>query len=263
MASSSAFVATDIQTLSKDESVAFIQGKPHGDVPTVFDASARGLEPPLTPSDDHEIIYLPYLGEEQMPQIIGLIEKELSEPYIIFTYRYFVNQWPHLSLISSYSHPDPTLLPVGVIVSKLDRHLKGKRLQRGYIAMLSVKNQWRGRGIAKKLVQMNLEKMVDDGAQEIVLETEADNSAALCLYERLGFIREKRLFRFYLNGKDSFRLVLPIPDVAQEGAPFSVEDPSTHVGGSLKYPAEPPPHHQHQQRVGMLGWDEIDDDDIQ
>lgn len=45
-------------------------------------------------------------------------------------------------------------------------------------------------------------------AKQVVLETEYDNSAALGLYESLGFIREKRLYRFYLNGKDAFRLVL-------------------------------------------------------
>ena len=46
---------------------------------------------------------------------------------------------------------------------------------------------------------------------QVVLETEFDNFAALSLYESLGFIREKRLFRFYLNGKDAFRLVLEMP----------------------------------------------------
>lgn len=45
---------------------------------------------------------------------------------------------------------------------------------------------------------------------EIVLETEADNVSALAFYDKLGFIREKRLHRFYLNGKDAFRLVLPL-----------------------------------------------------
>ena len=44
-----------------------------------------------------------------------------------------------------------------------------------------------------------------------MLETEYDNSAALSLYESLGFMREKRLYRFYLNGKDAFRLVLVVP----------------------------------------------------
>lgn len=77
--------------------------------------------------------------------------------------------------------------------------------------------------------------MVQRQAQEVVLETEVDNTAALHLYESLGFIREKRLHRYYLNGErtlslaplplcpsappysdthpgnDSFRLVLPIP----------------------------------------------------
>ena len=34
--------------------------------------------------------------------------------------------------------------------------------------------------------------------------------AALGLYTSLGVVREKRLHRFYLNGKDAFRLVLPL-----------------------------------------------------
>ena len=48
------------------------------------------------------------------------------------------------------------------------------------------------------------------GVRQVVLETEFDNAAALSLYESLGFIREKRLYRFYLNGKDAFRLVLVV-----------------------------------------------------
>lgn len=60
---------------------------------------------------------------------------------------------------------------------------------------------------------------------QIVLETEFDNSAALALYESLGFIREKRLYRFYLNGKDAFRLVLSVPQ------PYS-DDGSDTTGSS-------------------------------
>lgn len=41
------------------------------------------------------------------------------------------------------------------------------------------------------------------GADEIVLETEYDNGPSLALYEALGFVREKRLHRFYSNGKDA------------------------------------------------------------
>ena len=51
---------------------------------------------------------------------------------------------------------------------------------------------------------------------QVVLETEFDNSAALSFYESLGFIREKRLYRFYLNGKDAFRLVLEVPPANEQ-----------------------------------------------
>ena len=40
--------------------------------------------------------------------------------------------------------------------------------------------------------------MVADGADEVVLETEITNEPALGLYENLGFVRDKRLFQYYL-----------------------------------------------------------------
>lgn len=47
------------------------------------------------------------------------------------------------------------------------------------------------------------------------------NKGALALYGRLGFIRAKRLFRYYLNGVDAFRLKLlfprPEPNYSEEG----------------------------------------------
>ncbi len=37
-----------------------------------------------------------YKNETQLDGVIRLIEKDLSEPYSIFTYRYFINNWPSL-----------------------------------------------------------------------------------------------------------------------------------------------------------------------
>ncbi|KAG6331907.1 hypothetical protein ID866_7183 [Astraeus odoratus] len=67
----------------------------------------------------------------------------------------------------------------------------------------------------------NLKYRENQSTHQVVLETEYDNVAALALYESLGFIREKRLYRFYLNGKDAFRLVLAIPpDEDQVSSPY-------------------------------------------
>ena len=58
------------------------------------------------------------------------------------------------------------------------------------------------------LVMKAIAAMVADGADEVVLETEITNEPALRLYENLGFVRDKRLFRYYLNGVDALRLKL-------------------------------------------------------
>merc|ERR1711978_747197 len=86
----------------------------------------------------------------------------------------------------------------GAIVCKLDLHKKVTR--RGYIAMLAVDQSFRKRKIGSTLVQKAIEAMVEEEAEEVVLETEITNKPALRLYEALGFVRDKRLFRYYLNG---------------------------------------------------------------
>lgn len=49
------------------------------------------------------IKYLNYESEAQMKDIMSLITKDLSEPYSIYTYRYFIHNWPELSfLVSNY-----------------------------------------------------------------------------------------------------------------------------------------------------------------
>ena len=56
-----------------------------------------------------------------------------------------------------------------------------------------------------------LEEMQAQGAEECVLEVESTNVGALGLYQNLGFIRDKRLERYYLSGNDAFRMKLLFP----------------------------------------------------
>lgn len=58
--------------------------------------------------------------------------------------------------------------------------------------------------------------MVANDCNEIVLETEVTNMAALSLYQNLGFIRDKYLHRYYLNGEDAYRLKLWFGDAFVE-----------------------------------------------
>lgn len=111
---------------------------------------------------------------------------------------------------------------IGAIVCKLDLHKK--MVRRGYIAMLAVDENYRKKKIGSSLVLRAIKAMIEGDADEVinqnsfqihkhflfqvVLETEITNKAALQLYENLGFVRDKRLFRYYLNGVDALRLKL-------------------------------------------------------
>ncbi|ERF69772.1 N-alpha-acetyltransferase 30 [Endocarpon pusillum Z07020] len=139
---------------------------------------------------------------EYVPKIRQLISKDLSEPYSIYVYRYFLYQWGNLCFMAMDDEDNLA----GVVVSKLEPHRGGPL--RGYIAMLATKDSYRGKGIATALVRMALDAMIARNADEVALETEETNSAAMKLYERLGFLRSKKLHRYYLNGNSAYRLVL-------------------------------------------------------
>ncbi|XP_032594036.1 N-alpha-acetyltransferase 30A [Drosophila grimshawi] len=155
------------------------------------------LEPAISAD---EIVYKEYEAEHQMHDIMRLIQAELSEPYSIYTYRYFIYNWPKLCFLASHDNQY-----VGAIVCKLDMHMN---VRRGYIAMLAVRKEYRKLKIGTRLVTKAIEAMLADNADEVVLETEMRNEPALRLYENLGFVRDKRLFRYYLNGVDALRLKL-------------------------------------------------------
>ncbi|XP_062010437.1 N-alpha-acetyltransferase MAK3 [Rosa rugosa] len=160
-----------------------------------------------------EIEYVSYEGEDHLPLIMGLVDKELSEPYSIFTYRYFVYLWPQLCFLAFHRGKC-----VGTVVCKMGEH---RNTYRGYIAMLVVIDSYRGKGIATQLVTRSIQVMMESGCEEVTLEAEVTNKGALALYGRLGFIRAKRLFRYYLNGVDAFRLKLlfPRPDLHSPTSP--------------------------------------------
>ncbi|XP_032625102.1 N-alpha-acetyltransferase 30 isoform X1 [Chelonoidis abingdonii] len=163
--------------------------------------SLKGSGTDSPPEEDLTIRYVRYESELQMPDIMRLITKDLSEPYSIYTYRYFIHNWPQLCFLAMVGEEC-----VGAIVCKLDMHKK--MFRRGYIAMLAVDSKYRRKGIGTDLVKKAIYAMVEGDCDEVVLETEITNKSALKLYENLGFVRDKRLFRYYLNGVDALRLKL-------------------------------------------------------
>ncbi|KAK7745991.1 N-alpha-acetyltransferase 30 [Cytospora paraplurivora] len=162
-----------------------------------------------------ELKYIQYshgLEAQYLPAIRALISKDLSEPYSIYVYR-----------------PDDSSL-IGVIVCKLETHSShSPPTRRGYIAMLAVSSSFRGQGVATALVKRAIDAMADRNADEVVLETEETNIPAMRLYERLGFLRSKKLHRYYLNGNSAYRLVLLLKSVDPDSATdFALDEHERH-----------------------------------
>ncbi|OAA54484.1 Acyl-CoA N-acyltransferase [Niveomyces insectorum RCEF 264] len=166
-----------------------------------------------------ELKYIRYehdLEHQYLPAIRALISRDLSEPYSIYVYRYFLCQWSHLCFMA-LDPVDSSL--VGVVVCKLETHAShSPPTRRGYIAMLAVSACHRGHGVATALVKRAIDAMAERQADEVVLETEETNIPAIRLYERLGFLRSKKLHRYYLNGSSAYRLVLLLKSVDPDAA---------------------------------------------
>ena len=147
--------------------------------------------------------------ERQMATVMGIVDAELSEPYSVFTYRYFIKNWPELCVLAHLRGEC-----IGVVICKLDQH---RESHRGYVGMLVVTKPHRNLKLGSALVARALRVMRAAGADECVLEVESTNKGALRLYENLGFIRDKRLERYYLSGNDAYRmkLLFPLPETPE------------------------------------------------
>lgn len=115
----------------------------------IIDDALENLENTLNTQDhspQDEINIVSYESELQMPEIMRLIQKDLSEPYSIYTYRYFIHNWPKLCFLAKHEGKC-----IGAIVCKLDMHRNV--VKRGYIAMLAVDEKYRSRKIGSRLAQ--------------------------------------------------------------------------------------------------------------
>lgn len=129
--------------------------------------------------EDNKIDYIPYTDESMLKDVHKLVSKDLSEPYSVFTYRYFLHNWPNLCICAyateNVDKNDEREMKterklIGTIVCKLENN--ENNIQSGYIAMLAVDVNYRKRGIGMKLVYAGIDNMISMGCREVILETE-------------------------------------------------------------------------------------------
>ena len=135
--------------------------------------------------------------------------KYLSEPYPIYTYIYFLDLFPDCTILcydKKKKDEKNDYFVAGAIVGNINR--KPNKVQ-GYIAMLAVEEEYRKRGLGRKMVELLMDTFKKSyRVNEISIETEVDNFPALGLYESLGFVRTKMYINYYFNANNAYKLKL-------------------------------------------------------
>ena len=171
------------------------------------EAVKKSLDTKLYETSD--FLFKTYPGNHQRQRIIELMTKYLSEPYPVYTYMYFLDLYPDCTILcydKNKKDEKNELYVCGAIVGNINKKESKKQ---GYIAMLAVEEEYRKRGLGKKMVELlidiykNIYKV-----DEISIETEFDNYAALNLYESFGFVRTKMYLNYYFNANNAYKLKL-------------------------------------------------------
>ena len=154
-------------------------------------------------------LFKTYKGNHQRERIIELMTKYLSEPYPVYTYMYFLDLFPDCTILcydKNKKTENNELFICGAVVGNINR--KPNKIQ-GYIAMLAVENEYRKKGLGKKMVELLIDIFKKSyKVNEISIETEVDNYAALGLYESFGFVRTKMYINYYFNANNAYKLKL-------------------------------------------------------
>ncbi len=141
---------------------------------------------------------------EDLAEIIGINMISLREHYPEYFWRDHLRLWGKAFLVAELGGRI-----VGYIMTRVERSIGhfGSLIPRklGHIVSIAVLPQFRRRGIATKLMEEALKRLKEIyGVKEVYLEVRVSNLPAIKLYEKLGFVKVRRIKYYYLDGEDAW-----------------------------------------------------------
>lgn len=118
-------------------------------------------------------------------------------------YPYIYRTWDQWEVIGLYN-TDPEYCLVAEIDEQLAGFILGTIINKaawvyGYIIWLGVSPNFQRQGIADKLVDKLVERMIDDGARFMMVDTDPENLPAVKFFSRKGFGNMRRHVFLSLN----------------------------------------------------------------
>lgn len=100
---------------------------------------------------------------------------------------------------------------IGYIMCRIERGISSFRkvfpVKKGHIVSIAVLHDSRHKGIGSELINKGMEGMTSYGASEFFLEVRKSNSAAVFMYEKLGFEVGRVLKGYYRDGEDAYLMI--------------------------------------------------------
>ena len=137
--------------------------------------------------DETEAIYVRELGIDDIAPVYHLGEGLFTSDLYPYLYR----TWDEWEVIGLYN-TDPEYCLVAETDGELAGFILGTIITKaswtyGYILWLGVSPKYQRRGVADKLVDKVVARMIEDGARFMLVDTDPTNTSALKFFNRKGF----------------------------------------------------------------------------
>lgn len=145
---------------------------------------------------------------EDVHQIVHINRVCLPENYSLQYFISIIQKYKEFSVVAEVDNK-----VVGYVLTRIERMTKGFvpfSAKRGHIISVAVLPEYRGRGIGAQMMQKVVEKLKEEGMEEVILEVRVSNAVARSLYFKLGFHDEEILKRYYLDGEDAALMKLSL-----------------------------------------------------
>jgi ribosomal protein S18 acetylase RimI-like enzyme len=137
--------------------------------------------------DETEAVYVRELGIDDIAPVYHLGEGLFTSDLYPYLYR----TWDEWEVIGLYN-TDPEYCLVAETEGELAGFILGTIITKaswtyGYILWLGVSPKYQRRGVADKLVDKVVARMIEDGARFMLVDTDPTNTSALKFFNRKGF----------------------------------------------------------------------------
>ncbi|NAL77087.1 ribosomal protein S18-alanine N-acetyltransferase [Nitrososphaera sp. AFS] len=142
-----------------------------------------------------------------LPTVMDINMLTLPEHYSDYFFESILSELPESFIVAElYSKV------VGYIMCKIEFGFSNFRklgfVKKGHVVSVAVLNEHRNQGLGNALMIEGINGVIARNTDEIYLEVRISNTAAVRMYERLGFQIKSRLRTYYRDGEDAYLMAL-------------------------------------------------------